>query len=286
MIQINNLTKTYGKKRVVDQFSLEIPKGMFGLLGPNGAGKTTLMRMITTIITPTSGQILYNGIHWSGTDNVRKRIGYLPQKFSVYPNIRVAEALTHLAILKGVTDHVTNRVEAIMEKLNLSDQKQTKIKNLSGGTLRRVGIAQALIGDPEIIVVDEPTAGLDPAERIRFRQLLHKLGQNATVIISTHIVEDIETTCDCVAVMSHGKLIKHGSISELKSIASGNVWEVDVSPSNLYAYTEKWNVISQRQLESGYRLHILSTTAPPEARSITPTLEDSYLALLGEQTKT
>ncbi|SDX11016.1 ABC-type multidrug transport system, ATPase component [Marininema mesophilum] len=282
MLQINEICKVYGGSQVLNLISLDIRPGMFGLLGPNGAGKTTLMRILTTVIPSTSGNIHYGDISWSNKNEVRKMIGYLPQKFSLYKQLRVNEALYHLAVLKGVSARLQKKMVAeVLDKVNLNEHQDKKVGHLSGGMVRRLGIAQAILGDPKIIIVDEPTAGLDPEERIRFRKLLRMLGEKSIVIISTHIVEDIESSCDQIAVLHKGQLKKHGNIDKIRASAKGKVWELTVSNEDFYKISDEWNVISNHKESDGYRLHILSDEKPEGALSIDPTLEDSYLYLMG-----
>lgn len=278
-LHIQGLVKNYGKFCALKHLDLKIEPGMFGLLGPNGAGKTTLMRIVTTLIPASQGKIKYDDLDWKDTQQVRQIIGYLPQKFSLYKHIRVQEALLHIATLKGVTDK-EETVHSILEKVNLLEQKNKKIGELSGGMVRRVGIAQAMIGKPKIIVVDEPTAGLDPEERIRFRKLLRGLGKDSIVIISTHIVEDIESTCNQVAVLKQGNLIASGTIDDIAHAAKGKVWEIFVSQEQFYDQADQWEVISSHKIENGFQMRVISESQPPHGREVTPTLEDGYLYLM------
>ncbi|MBN2908836.1 ABC transporter ATP-binding protein [Polycladomyces sp. WAk] len=279
LLQIHGLEKSYGKHRALKGIDLEIEPGTFGLLGPNGAGKTTLMRILTTLIPASKGRIRFGNKDWSNPENIRPLIGYLPQKFSLYQQIRVHQALLHIATLKGVRDK-ERQVRSVLEKVNLMDQKNKKIGELSGGMVRRLGIAQAIIGDPKIIVVDEPTAGLDPEERIRFRKLLRNLGKDSIVIISTHIVEDIESTCHKTAVLYQGNVIANGTIDEIAAKAKGKVWEFSLSQEEFYRSAEEWEVISSHKTDQMYQLRVLSDEEPPNARECTPTLEDGYLYLM------
>lgn len=285
---LSGVSKNYGKHIALQNVSLEIEFGMFGLLGPNGAGKTTLMRILTTLLSASSGEIRFGNLNWNEPHKIRNIIGYLPQKFSLYKQIKVREALQHIAKLKGIQSNNDKAVDSVIEKVNLSDQRDKKIGKLSGGMVRRLGIAQAILGDPKIIVVDEPTAGLDPEERIRFRRLLRQLGRESIVIISTHIVEDIEATCDKAAILHKGQLIKSGDIHTLGKIAQGKVWEVSVSEDDFHSMYEKCNVISSHRTDNIYRLRILTEEPPMNAglfspSLVTPSLEDAYLYLMNKK---
>lgn len=279
-LNLDKVTKDYGKFRALDNVSLQVEPGMFGLLGPNGAGKTTLMRILTTLITCTSGNIRYGQLDWTEPNDIRNIIGYLPQKFSMYKQIKVREALLHIANLKGIRSEREKKVDEILDKVNLVEQKDKKISQLSGGMIRRVGIAQALLGNPKIIIVDEPTAGLDPEERIRFRKLLRQLGKDSIVIISTHIVEDIESTCDRAAILYKGKLLAEGAVNHLGGIAKGYIWEKEVDKEDYYALSESLNIISNHQKGDKYRLRILSEKHIEGGQLVEPTLEDGYLLLM------
>jgi ABC-2 type transport system ATP-binding protein len=284
-LKIMNLSKQYGRKISLNDISLEIKTGNFGLLGPNGAGKTTLMRILSTILIPSAGEISWGDVSWSRQDNVRQIIGYLPQKFSLYKTIKVTEVLNHIAILKGIKQNREAKINLAIEKVNLSEHKNKRISELSGGMLRRVGIAQAILGEPPIIIVDEPTAGLDPEERLRFRQLLRQLGKDSIVLISTHIVEDIEATCDQVGILSKGQLICSGSIDTVRMIAKNKVWELKVSRDDYYNLSNEYNITSSAIIDNEYHLKVLSDKQPPGSKEITPTLEDGYLYLLGKDNK-
>lgn len=279
-LQLSHVSKKYNKFPALSDVSLELIPGMFGLLGPNGAGKTTLMRILTTVIPLTTGSINYGSTDWRNPEEVRRIIGYLPQKFSLYKHIKVNEALNHIAVLKGIVINRTKIVDSVMEQVNLQEYKNKKIGELSGGMIRRVGIAQAIMGDPRIIVVDEPTAGLDPEERIRFRRFLHQLGKESIVIISTHIVEDIEATCEKAAILHKGMLLAQGDINSLSGIARGKVWKISVPLQEYYEISAKWNVISSQRFDDLYHLRILADTPPKGADCVAPSLEDGYLYLM------
>lgn len=218
MIQITNLSKNYGKKAVLKDINLHIQDGMFGLLGKNGAGKTTLMKIITTLLNPSGGSCYINGVSIKEKKKIRKMIGYIPQEFSLFPNFTCYEMLDYFMLLDN-NDNKADRKERILEvleKVNLSDQKHVKIKNISGGMKRRVGIAQALLSNPIVIAADEPTVGLDPEERLHLRQLLKEQAKECVVILSTHIISDIEDCCDKIAILQKGSILYQGTVDELK----------------------------------------------------------------------
>lgn len=215
-IVISHLYQSYGKKEALCDVSFTIPQGMFGLLGRNGAGKTTLMKTLCTLLTPKSGEITVNGIPVSQAGKIREITGYLPQEFSLYPSMSVFEALDYLGVLSGMEKSLRHRrIKLLLEQVNLTEQAGKKIKALSGGMKRRLGIAQALLHDPQIIIADEPTAGLDPEERVRVRQLFQELAREKTVLLSTHIVSDIEEACENLAILDGGRLRYTGTVSEL-----------------------------------------------------------------------
>lgn len=218
MIRIENLRKEYGKKTVLNDVSLHISEGMFGLLGKNGAGKTTLMKIMTTLVNPTSGSCYVDGNPVSEKKKVRGIIGYIPQEFSLFPNFTCYEMMDYFMLLDNRKDKMKRKEQIlkVLDQVNLSDQKHVKIKNLSGGMKRRAGIAQALLTDPKVIVADEPTVGLDPQERMHLRKLLKKLSKERVVVLSTHIISDIEDCCDQLAVLQKGSLLFQGTADELK----------------------------------------------------------------------
>lgn len=276
-LKLNKVTKIFSKKTILNGISLNIA-GTYGLLGPNGAGKTTLMRVMATILKKDSGNITYGNMDWKDADEVREIIGYLPQHFSIYPTVSVYDCLNHLAILKGIKDNKKRNVEIdyLLLETNLVEAKYKKINQLSGGMLRRVGIAQALLGNPKILIIDEPTAGLDIEERVRFRSLLRKIAKNKIVIISTHIVEDLESVCDHLCVIKSGEILVEGTIQEVCRHAEGFVWETDTTIEQL---KEGAHVISQKSSQSKTdTFRILSQDCPtPDAISVQPSLEDAYL---------
>lgn len=281
-LKIDNIVKTFGKKRALDHVSLEIT-GTFGLLGPNGAGKTTLMRLIATLDTPDSGKIELNDLSWTQPHQVRKLLGYLPQHFSIYKSLNVCEVMNHFAVLKGISEKEERKREInhILEAVNLQDQKNKKIRALSGGMLRRLGIAQAILGDPKMVIVDEPTAGLDVQERVRFCKLLRRLAENRIIILSTHIVEDLEATCDHIAIINEGKVITSGTRRELTKHADGHIWEMD-SPMDADPPIPEQAIISTVQQGDHYRIRFYHDTELPDAGQVEPNLEDAYLYYMKE----
>ena len=287
-ISINALTKTYPKGvRALDGVTLEIGAGMFGLLGPNGAGKTTLMSILATLAKPTSGTVHVDG--WDVSDHkqqwlIKNILGYLPQEPGIYPELTSSEFLQYMATLKGFHNRQERRAEAdrLLAVVGLEDYGDRRTKTLSGGMRRRLGIAQALIGDPRLLIVDEPTAGLDPAERVRFRTLLANIAADRIVILSTHIVEDIAATSNDLAVLSKGRLLFRGSPADLTSHADGSVWEV-LLPNGLSA-DPSWRVTASITDQGGTRLRVLGRKPTPEAAERKPNLEDGYMRLLAEHT--
>jgi ABC-2 type transport system ATP-binding protein len=214
-IIIDNLSKNFGNIQALKNISLHIEKGMFGLIGRNGAGKTTLMRIIATLLNKSDGNVTVCGIPTENPKEIRKLIGYLPQEFSIYPNMRVYEAMDYLGVLSGLDKATrTERTHELLKKVNLHGSRKLKVKALSGGMKRRLGIAQALLHDPQVLIVDEPTAGLDPEERVRFRNLLREIAGDRIVLLSTHIVEDIEKTCEKIAVLNKGELFYDGTLKD------------------------------------------------------------------------
>ena len=281
-IIINNLSKRYGKKEVLTNISLTIPEGMYGLLGRNGAGKTSFMRILATLSIPTNGDIQMNGVSIKETTKVREMIGYLPQDFSIYKNMTVFGALDYLCLLSNLPNKIRKeRIYTLLEQVHLKDNAKTKVKALSGGMKRRLGIAQALLHDPQILIVDEPTAGLDPEERIHFRNLLSDFSDGRIVILSTHIASDIESTCQNVAVLNKGNILFHGSTETLRKQADHKVYLITVPKSLDKPIKEHYYVLNRNSTNTGIQYRILSNTPPNELAEIqTPTLEDGYMYLL------
>jgi ABC-type multidrug transport system ATPase subunit len=285
MLSIRNLGHVYpGGTRALDDVSLEIPAGMFGLLGPNGAGKSTLMRCIAALQTPTSGAIDFDGINvLAEPSRLRQTLGYLPQDFGVYPRVSALDLLDHLAVLKGLTDRAERRetVEALLNQVNLWAVRKKAVAGFSGGMRQRFGIAQALIGQPHLIIVDEPTAGLDPEERNRFLNLLAEIGEKVVVILSTHIVEDVADLCPRMAVLAGGRLLREGSPTSLVTELEGRVWRKVVDKAELPGLAEIAPVISTRLSAGKTVAHLLSDASPgPGFETVQGGLEDVYFAAL------
>lgn len=277
VLKIEGLNKYYGKVHALKDINIEISPGIFGLLGPNGAGKTTLMRILSTLYKPSSGNISFGEINWREEENVREIVGYLPQKFSIYKSLTVLETLDHIAILKGIENRRKEQVKEVIEKVNLKEKANKKIGQLSGGMVRRVGIAQAILGEPPIIIVDEPTSGLDPEERVRFRNLITTLNKNSIILLSTHIVDDIKSICKEAAILNEGKVAACGSIDNLVANTKGKVWEMIIPFGSDEAELVKYEVVRRTSEDKGIRIRILSTKEVPGATQAIPELEDAYL---------
>ena len=283
-IVINNLSKNYGKKSALENVSVTIHSGMYGLLGRNGAGKTSLMRILATLSVPSSGEISMNGIAIKETAKIREIVGYLPQDFSFYRNMSVYGAMDYLGLLSNIPDKVRKeRISALLEQVNLKENMRTKVKALSGGMKRRLGIAQALLHNPQILIVDEPTAGLDPEERIRFRNLLSEFAEDRIVILSTHISSDVESSCENIGVLDNGRMIWSGGTEELVKQAEGKVYLISAAKKKDKLIKEKYTVLNIIASGSGTQYRVLSDT-PPEEKHILqdPTLEDGYMYLLSQ----
>lgn len=290
-IEINDLNKVYrGGVQALKDVDLTIPSGMYGLLGPNGAGKTTLMRILAGILRPTSGELRigeFDGNTEQGRHEVKRMLGYLPQDLGVYPDLSAREFLDYVGILKGMDDRKTRlmRVDELLETVALSDVAKRKLKTFSGGMKRRIGIAQALLNDPQLMIVDEPTAGLDPEERIRFRNLLSELAGDRTVLLSTHIVEDIAQTCRNLAVMTKGCVVFQGTTTELLREARGKVWTVTTDGLKPQG---NFTVVSTLHMETGVQYRIVGELSSVkyqeyQTKTIEPNLEDSYVWLMRDK---
>lgn len=282
-LYIDHISKQFKDKTAVDDVTLRITPGVWGLLGANGAGKTTLMRMIAGIMSPTSGQVMYDGIPiHTLKEGYRDIFGYLPQEFGFYPEFTVKNYLEYVAALKGLTTKETKRkISSLLDQLTLSSVKNKRIAKLSGGMKRRVGIAQALLNDPEILILDEPTSGLDPAERVRFRNLLSEFAKDRIVLISTHIVSDVEYIATRNAVMKDGKLIAEGTTEELVRLVDGKVWNVVIPDTFLSEYERKLRIVNLRNENDG-QVSIRYLAKQPytdDSVPATPRLEDLYLWL-------
>ena len=285
-LKIENLSKTYANGvRALNGINLTLKTGMFGLLGPNGAGKSSLMRTIATLQEADGGSITYNdGYHpevdiLNQKDIVRQMIGYLPQEFGVYPKIDAVTLLNHLAVLKGITDATKRKkiVDILLEKTNLTQVRNKNLGGFSGGMKQRFGIAQALLGDPKILIVDEPTAGLDPEERNRFLNMLSDLSNDKIIIYSTHIVEDVQELCKNVAIINKGQVVFAGSPNEAIDGIKGKIWKDHVEKSRLEFYKKSLNVISERMVAGEPYVHVYSEEKiAPHAVEVEPTLEDFY----------
>ncbi|NMI07147.1 ABC transporter ATP-binding protein [Paenibacillus sp. SZ31] len=273
---IQNISKMYGSKTVLNNINLEVQPGIFGLLGPNGAGKSTLMRILTTVESYDDGTIEFGVLNWKQKQKVKNLIGYLPQNFSLYKQLTVIECLLHIAGLKGIRKDRAAKVLKVLEQVNLLEVKDSKISKLSGGMVRRVGIAQAILGDPKIIIVDEPTAGLDPEERIRFRNILHKIGQKNTVVISSHIVEDIETLCTKAAILHKGSVLRNEEINALRESVNKLIWSTEVDQKELNLIQDELKVIRQQSIGNRFKIRFLSKEPPVDSVVEIPTLEDAY----------
>ncbi|WP_443659475.1 ABC transporter ATP-binding protein [Clostridium algidicarnis] len=282
-IQISNLTKKFGTSTVLDNIDIEISSGMFGLLGRNGAGKTTLMRIIATLLTKNSGDITICGMPVENTKDIREIVGYLPQDFSMYPSMKVYEAMDYLGVLSKIPKQKRQEIiPSLLGKVNLLDYQNTRVKALSGGMKRRLGIAQAIMHSPKVLIVDEPTAGLDPEERIRFRNLLSEIAKDRIVILSTHIVGDIEATCENIAILNKGKIIYKGKTEELAKLAEGKVYTVTVSSEELDKFKDKYKIIAMVSHGNNAILRILADNKPFEdAKVCEPTIEDGYMLIMG-----
>ncbi|MCI9271078.1 MAG: ABC transporter ATP-binding protein [Dorea sp.] len=286
-LRIEHITKQYKDKLAVDDVSLSVTPGVWGLLGANGAGKTTLMRMIAGIMEPTSGRILYDGIP-IGTlkESYRDIFGYLPQEFGFYPEFTVKDYLEYVAVLKGLGRKDAGRkIEELLERLSLADVRKKRIAKLSGGMKRRVGIAQALLNDPEILILDEPTSGLDPGERIRFRNLLSEFAHDRIVVISTHIVSDVEYIASQNAVMKDGKIIQIGSTESLVQAVAGKVWQCHVPAHDVGKYERSMQVVNLKNEPDGtIALRYLSEQKmTKDSLTAKPRLEDLYLWLFPQE---
>jgi len=285
MLRIANLSKTYGNGvQALKDVSLEIPTGMFGLLGPNGAGKSTLMRTIATLQGVDAGSVRFGEVDVLNDKHaVRKILGYLPQEMGVYPGTSAETLLDHFAVLKGLVSTAERReaVERLLRMTNLHDVRRRKLGTFSGGMRRRFGIAQALLGDPRLIIVDEPTAGLDPEERNRFHNLLCEVGESAVVILSTHIVEDVRELCSRMAILAQGRVLLHGEPGALVVRLEGKVWRKVVDRGEVAGYHERMTVLSTRLAAGRTVLHVLSDASPGAGfEPAEPDLEHVYFAAL------
>jgi ABC-type multidrug transport system ATPase subunit len=285
MLIIDQLTHIYPNGvRALDGVSLSLPRGMFGLLGPNGAGKSTLMRTVATLQTPTSGSITFGDIDViRDPEALRRTLGYLPQDFGVYPRVSAYDMLDHMAVLKGIGDPKARRetVEFLLNQTNLWSVRKKALAGFSGGMRQRFGIAQALIGDPSLIIVDEPTAGLDPEERNRFLNLLAEIGENVVVILSTHIVEDVSDLCPAMAIICDGRIVRQGEPAALTTELSGRIWTKAIERPELEACRARHQVISTRLFAGRTLVHVLADGDPGDGfTAYDGGLEDVYFSTL------
>lgn len=283
-IILKDVSKFYGKKQALNNINLNIEKGMFGLLGRNGAGKTTLMKAISTLLSLSSGEIEVCGINVKEASKVREIIGYLPQDFSMYGNMSAYEAMDYLGVLSGLNKKTRKeRIPLLLSKVNLQNNMKTNVKAMSGGMRRRLGIAQAILHDPKVLIVDEPTAGLDPEERIRFRNLLSEIAENRIVILSTHIVGDIESTCENIAVMDGGEIIFKGTVTELLDKANGNIYEAKISRAEIEDVKKKYIVTNILMMSTEANVRFIVEDKSEVFKGAEPSLpnvEDAYMYLM------
>ena len=279
-LQLDRVTKQYGTKLAVDRMNLSMKAGVYGLLGANGAGKTTLMRLLCDILNPTSGEIRYDGqnIHVMG-EEYRSLLGYLPQNFGYYPEFTAEKFMLYMAALKGLNrSFAKNRTEELLRLVGLEKERRKKIKTFSGGMKRRLGIAQAMLNEPEILILDEPTAGLDPKERVRFRNLISSFSKDKIVLLSTHIVSDVEYIADKIFLMKEGQILKEGTPEEITAQMNGLVWECEVDEKRAAELEYRYTIVNMKKKNGAIELRIVSDTKPDEAAiSVDATLEDMYL---------
>jgi ABC-type multidrug transport system ATPase subunit len=295
MLAIRELSKTYANGvHALDNVSLDIPRGMFGLLGPNGAGKSSLMRTLATLQEADSGSAILDGADGGSIDVlrekdvVRRQLGYLPQDFGVYPKVSAEDLLEHFAVLKGLTARKQRRevVDALLQQVNLWDARKRKLGGFSGGMRQRFGIAQALLGNPRLVIVDEPTAGLDPEERNRFLNLLAEIGEQVAVILSTHIVEDVTDLCPTMAIMNKGQVLLTGKPNDAIRALGSQVWRKQVAKSALADYEARHTVLSTRLVGGQPLIHVFSSERPEEGfEQVAPDLEDVYFQRLRMQAR-
>ncbi len=288
-LKISDLNLTYKNGyQAITNISLEVKNGMFGLLGPNGAGKSSLMKTIVGLQKPSSGSIQFNDVDIvSNLDYIKKNLGFLPQDFGVYPKVSAYNLLNHIAILKGVKDDSgrSNQIQYLLEKVNLWDYRNKEVHTFSGGMKQRFGVAQALLGKPKIIIVDEPTAGLDPEERNRFNTLLNDISTEVIVILSTHLVEDVKNLCSEMTIMNKGQILKSGTPKELISELKNKIWSKSIKKDELELYETKFNVISQQLIERQLQITVFSEEKPSDFEATTPLLEHVYFYALSQNSK-
>lgn len=284
-LKICNVSKKFDSDFAVNNVELTMNKGVYGLLGVNGAGKTTLMRMICTLLKPTFGKILYDNKNIFNNSSYRKVLGYLPQDFGYYPEFSVYDYLMYISSIKGIDKVVAKkRTKELIRLVGLSKQEKQKMKKLSGGMKRRAGIAQALLNNPEVLVLDEPTSGLDPNERIRFRKLISEIAQDKIVLLSTHIVSDVEYIASNIFLMKDGKILQNGSLETIINSIPEKVWNVKINKSEISYYEKRYKIVNMRNLLDKVEIRILSKDIPVNNAILeTTTLEDVFLYYFGEK---
>ncbi len=280
VLQVGHLCKSYRKKEALKDVSFTLEQGVYGLLGENGAGKSTLMRILTTVDFPTSGSVLYGGKHITEMDeDYRNLLGYMPQDYSVYPSFTATDFLNYMGTLKGIpTDKLKEKIPEVLEFVNLSDVANKKVRTFSGGMKRRIGIAQAILNDPEILILDEPTAGLDPKERIRFSNILSNMAKEKIILLSTHIVSDIEAIANHLIIINKGEVTETGNIDKMVEGVAGKVWEATVTQDRMNDVNKERAVIHIKQAGKEVQLRFVGEALPDiQCKSVIPTLEDYYI---------
>ena len=274
MLEINNVSKFFSKFKAVNEFTYKFDNGVYALLGPNGAGKSTLLRCITNLYSLTSGKITFEGIDIKDNKDFSSNIGYLPQSFGLFRELKVYEGLELIANIKNFQNY---NIDKVLELVNLEEKRMSKIGSLSGGMVRRLGIAQAIMGDPKVVIFDEPTAGLDPEERLRFKNIVNKIKNDKLIIISTHIVDDVEALCDKIVIMNAGSVVSSGSCEDIKNIASGKIYVVETDKIN--KINSDYHIIQQFE-ENGIKLTKILSDNDQKLKKVSPTLEDGYVCAL------
>ncbi|WP_106916566.1 ABC transporter ATP-binding protein [Chryseobacterium aurantiacum] len=286
-LSINNISLTYKNGfQAINNISIEIKNGMFGLLGPNGAGKSSLMKTIVGLQKPSSGSILFNEVDiLKNPAFIKKHLGFLPQDFGVYPKVSAYDLLEHIAILKGLTDKSQRKIQIqnLLEKVNLLDFQNKEVHTFSGGMRQRFGVAQALLGDPKIIIVDEPTAGLDPEERNRFNTLLNDISQEVIVILSTHLVEDVRNLCSEIAIMNHGQILRKGEPRKLMTELENKIWSRSIDKNDLASYHSPHKIISRQLIEREHHITVFSEELLNDFKPVNPLLEHFYFYTLTQK---